>query len=127
MKSNSALATTLVLAGLILAALSALAGFLKKSIAAGILSIVVTTVVGIPKVFPITQRAEYRALFGQSSSLLLQAQLRLNPTLADYNEFAHDIQLLAEYEMNKFPAGGDVAQNTQDLIKDIAASSGTVH
>ena len=127
MKSNSAMATTLVLAGLILAALSALAGFLKKSIAAGILSIVVTTVVGIPKVFPITQRAEYyRALFVQSSSLLLQAQLRLNPTLADYNEFAHDIQVLAEYETNKFPSGGDVAQNTQDLIKEIAASSGTV-
>jgi hypothetical protein len=127
MKSNSGLATTLVLAGLILAALSALAGFLKKSIAAGVLSIVVTTVVGIPKLFPITQRAEYyRALFVQSSSLLLQAQLRLNPTLADYNEFAHDIQVLAEYETNKFPSGGDVAQNTQDLIKEIAASSGTV-
>ncbi|HET9166841.1 MAG TPA: hypothetical protein VFP11_12660, partial [Candidatus Angelobacter sp.] len=118
----------LVLAGLILAALSALAGFLKKSIAAGILSIVVTTVVGIPKLFPITQRAEYyRALFVQSSSLLLQAQLRLNPTLADYNEFAHDTQLLAEYETNKFPGGGDVAQNTQDLMKEIAASTSTVH
>jgi len=128
MKSNSAMATTLVLAGLILAALSALAGFLKKSIAAGILSIVVTTVVGIPKLVPINQRAEYyRALFVQSSNLLLQAQLRLNPTLADYNEFAHDIQLLAEYETDKFPLGGDVAQNTQDLIKEIAASSGTVH
>jgi hypothetical protein len=128
MKSNSAVATTLVLAGIILAALSALAGFLKKSIAAGILSIVVTTVVGIPKLIPITQRAEYyRALFVQSSSLLLQAQLRLNPTLADYNEFAHDIQLLAEYETNKFPSGGDVAQNTQDLIKEIAASTSTVH
>ena len=33
MKSNSAVATTLVLAGIILAALSALAGLLKKSIA----------------------------------------------------------------------------------------------
>jgi hypothetical protein len=33
---------------------------------------------------------------------------------------------LAEYETNKFPSGGDVAQNTQDLIKEIAASSGTV-
>lgn len=127
MKSNTALATTLVLAGIILAALSALAGFLRKSIAAGILSIVVTTVVGIPKLVPITQRAEYyRALFVQSSNLLLQAQLRLNPTLSDYNEFAHDIQVLAEYETNKFPSGGDVAQNTQDLIKEIEASSGTV-
>lgn len=124
MKHNSTLAATLVLAGIALALLAAVAGFLRKSIMAGILSIVVTTVVGIPKLFPINQRADYyRTLFVQSSSLLLQAQLRLNPTLADYNEFAHDIEVLAEYETKTFPSSGDVAQNTQDLMKEIAASS----
>lgn len=128
MNRNSAMAATLVVAGILLAMLSALAGFMRKSIAAGILSILVTTVVGIPRIFPISQRAEYyRALFVQSSSLLMQAQLRLNPTLADYNEFVHDIEVLAEYETNKFPSGGDVAQNTQDLIKEIAAASAPSH
>ncbi|MGC2697593.1 MAG: hypothetical protein WA738_17540 [Candidatus Angelobacter sp.] len=123
MKHYSAMATGLVLAGILMAASAALAGFLRKSIAAGIISILVTAVVGIPKVFPISQRAEYyRALFGQSSTLLVQSQLRLNPTEADYNEFVRDIQVLSEYETDKFPSSGDVAANTENLIKDIAAS-----
>jgi hypothetical protein len=83
-------------------------------------------VVGVPKVIPINQRAEYyRALFGQSSTLLIQSQLRLHPTTADYNEFVNDINVLSDYETNKFPSGGDVAANTESLIKDIAAASVT--
>jgi hypothetical protein len=120
------LATTLLLAGIVLAAASAIAGFMRKSIAAGIVSIIVTCVVGVPKVIPINQRAEYyRALFGQSSTLLIQSQLRLHPTTADYNEFVNDINVLSDYETNKFPSGGDVAANTESLIKDIAAASVT--
>jgi hypothetical protein len=123
MNHYTALATGLVLAGIVLAVMAALAGFLRKSLVAGILSIVVSAVVGVPKAFPITQRAEYyRALFGQSSTLFVQSQLRLNPTEADYNEFVRNIQVLSEYETNKFPSGGDVAENTVNLIKDIAAS-----
>ena len=124
MKHYSALATTLVVAGIFLALVSALAGFLRKSLVAGIISILVSGVVGVPKVLPIIERAEYfRVLFGQSSSLLVQSQLRLHPTTADYNEFVKNINLLTDYETNKFPAGGDVAANTQSLIKDIAASA----
>ena len=126
MNHYGVLATTLLLAGILLAAASAMAGFMRKSIAAGIVSIIVTCVVGVPKVIPINQRAEYyRALFGQSSSLLVQSQLRLHPTTADYNEFVNDINVLSDYETNKFPSGGDVAANTESLIKDIAAASVT--
>jgi uncharacterized membrane-anchored protein len=124
MKRYSALAASLVLAGILLALVAAISGFLRKSIAAGILSIVVSGVVGVPKVFPISQRAEYyRALFGQSSNLLVQSQLRLNPTESDYNEFVRGINTLSDFETNKFPSSGDVAQSTESLIKDIAAST----
>jgi hypothetical protein len=126
MNHYGVLATTLLLAGILLAAASAIAGFMRKSIAAGIVSIIVTCVVGVPRVIPINQRAEYyRALFGQSSSLLVQSQLRLHPTTTDYNEFVSDINVLSDYETNKFPSGGDVAANTESLIKDIAAASVT--
>jgi hypothetical protein len=126
MNHYGALATTLLLAGILLAAASAIAGFMRKSIAAGIVSIIVTCVVGVPKVIPINQRADYyRALFGQSSALLVRAQLRLHPTTIDYNEFVDDINVLSDYETNKFPSGGDVAANTESLIKDIAAASVT--
>jgi hypothetical protein len=124
MKHYSALATSLVLAGILLALVAALAGFLRKSIAAGIVSIIVSGVVGVPKVLPISQRAEYyRVLFGQSSSLLVQSQLRLNPTQDDYNEFVRNINVLSDFETNKFPSGGDVAQNTESLIKEIATTA----
>jgi hypothetical protein len=33
--------------------------------------------------------------------------------------------VLSDYETNKFPSGGDVAANTESLIKDIAAASVT--
>jgi hypothetical protein len=126
MNHYGALATTLLLAGILLAAASAIAGFMRKSIAAGIVSIIVTCVVGVPKVIPINQRADYyRALFGQTSALLVRSQLRLHPTTTDYNEFVDDINVLSDYETNKFPPGGDVAANTESLIKDIAASSVT--
>jgi hypothetical protein len=124
MNHYGVLATTLLLAGIVLAAASAIAGFMRKSIAAGIVSIIVTCVVGVPKVIPINQRAEYyRALFGQSSTLLVRSQLRLHPTITDYNEFVDDINVLSDYETNKFPSGGNVAANTESLIKDIAATS----
>lgn len=103
MNHYGVLATTLLLAGILLAAASAIAGFMRKSIAAGIVSIIVTCVVGVPRVIPINQRAEYyRALFGQSSSLLVQSQLRLHPTAADYNEFVNDINVLSDYETINF-------------------------
>lgn len=111
MDHYSTLATSLVVAGILLSLAGAFAGFLRKAIAAGIISILVTALVGIPKLFPISQRAEYfRALFIQSSSLYVQSQLRLSHTAADYNEFVTDIRVLADYEMNKFPSGGDVAE-----------------
>jgi len=106
MKHYSALATSLFLAGVLLALVAAISGFLRKSIAAGILSIIVSGVVGVPKVLPISQRADYyRALFGQCSSLLVQSQLRLSPTESDYNEFVRGINTLSDFETNKFPSG----------------------
>jgi len=82
-------------------------------------------VVGVPRVIPINQRADITVPCSASSSLLVQSQLRLHPTAADYNEFVNDINVLSDYETNKFPSGGDVAANTESLIKDIAAASVT--
>jgi hypothetical protein len=125
MNQYSTLATSLVLTGFVLGVISALAGLSKKSRVAGVVSILVTIVIGVPKVFPINERAAYyRALFNQSSGLLLQAQLRLNPTVADYNDFVKKIGVLSDYETTKFPAGGDVATNTENMIKEIETSSG---
>lgn len=125
MNQYSTLATYLVIAAIVLGLVSAVAGLGKKSILAGVVSILVTSVVSVPKLFPINERAAYyRALFNQSSALLLQAQLRLKPTVADYNDFARKIGVLSDYETAKFPAGGDVATNTENLIKEIETSNG---
>lgn len=125
MNEYSSLATGLVLAGIVLGVISAIAGLGKKAMLAGVVSILVTGVIGVPKVFPINERASYyRALFNQSSALLLQAQLRLNPTVADYNDFVKKIGVLSDYETNKFPAGGDVATNTENMIKEIETANG---
>jgi hypothetical protein len=125
MNQYSTLATSLVLTGIVLGLVSAVAGLGKKSIVAGVVSILVTGVISVPKVFPINERAAYyRALFNQSSALLLQTQLRLNPTVADYNDFVKKISLLSDYETTKFPAGGDVATNTEIMIKEIETSNG---
>lgn len=124
MNYYSGLATALVLLGIGLGLVAAIAGFMRKAMIAGLVSIVVSCVVGIPKVFPISQRAEYyRVLFGQSSNMLIQSQLLLGPTVADYNQLVTNIRTLSEYETSKFPSAGDVASTTEDLIKDMATSA----
>ena len=119
MQYYTTLSTAILIGGIVLAAATAIASFLRASILAGILSIIVSAMLTVPKLFPISERAEYyRVLFAQSSSLVVQNQLKLHPTIADYNAIARSLQVLSDYEINKFPAG-NISDNTQQLIKDL--------
>src|SRR5205085_8660123 len=90
---------------------------------AGVLSLVVGALVSVPKLIPVSERAEYyRVLSVQSLNLLVESQLQIDTTVDQYNDTVRRLQILFEYEADKYPSNGNTAQVTQDLIRDLQAA-----
>jgi len=123
---NNKLALMFIVSGIVLAFVTSACSFLKFTKVAGILSILAGSLVSVPKVVPVNERAEYyRVLSVQSYNLLLESQLEINPTLDEYNDTVRRLKILLDYEADKYPSSANVAQTTQDLVQDLQAAKTT--
>ena len=117
-------ALAIVIAGMALSVVTALAGFAGWNRAAGVLSIVVAGVIAIPKAIPVNERASYYRILGASSgSVLLDTELKLNMSVDEYAEAVRQLKVLLEYEGTKYPAGGDIGEITRGLLNDLKSSA----
>jgi len=123
---NSKLAVAFIVAGIVLALVTSICSFFGLMKTAGVLSLVVGALVSIPKVIPVNERAEYyRVLSSQSYNLLLESRLQIDTTVDQYNDSVRRLQILFTYETEKYPASGNTAQVTQELIRDLQAAKTT--
>jgi hypothetical protein len=120
-------AITFVFISISLALAASVFGFLRKPVAAGILSLVVAASTGLGKVIPVTDRANYyRALYGQAVTLQIDTNLATKLTVADYNERISKLKTILIYASN-LPPIGDVTPVTTELVKDIHSASDSKH
>jgi hypothetical protein len=108
-----------VIATIVLALLSAIAGFMRKPVAAGVLSLVVIAANGIPKTLPIKDRAIfYQALYGQALTLQVDTSLQEELSVSDFNARATQLTTILLYA-SKAPGIGDASAVTEELIKEV--------
>jgi hypothetical protein len=122
-KSNeyASYAAASVFATIILGLFAAIAGFLKKAVAAGVLSLVVTASAGAAKAFPINDRASYyQTLYGEALSLQVQTKFASEMTVEDYNKYVARLTTILLYA-SKLPGVGDSGPVADELIKTISA------
>src|SRR4029077_1572523 len=105
-----------------LGALSSFLSLSKWPKIAAIASALVVIATGIPKVFPIHDRAVYyRTLTNQSYSLMGSLQIPYQMTAAEYNDGAARLKVLDDYRGTKYPETADIDTTTQDLLKELNA------
>lgn len=115
--TNATKAASIVLAFVIaamgLGALASIAGFLKASMIAGVLSILATATVGANNALPFRDEAStYKYVSAESSALLTQAQLDLQMTEDRYNRYRTQLLKLATYGDSTAVSG-----SAEDLTK----------
>lgn len=111
-----------IAAVLVLGALGSILSIMKKSTAAAIASALVVVASGLPKLFPIHDRAVYyRTLTNQSYSLMGSLQIPFQMTTAEYDDGAARLKVLDDYRGTKYPETANVDTTTQDLLKDLNA------
>jgi len=95
---------------------------LKKSTAAAVASALVVVASGLPKLFPIHQRAAYyRTLTNQSYSLMGSLQIPYQMSAAEYDDGVSRLKVLDDYRATKYPATADVDTTTQELFNQLTA------
>jgi hypothetical protein len=95
---------------------------LKRNTAAAVASALVVVASGIPKLFPIHQRAVYyRTLTNQSYSLIGSLQIPYQMSAAEYDDGVSRLKVLDDYRATKYPETADVDTTTQDLFKELIA------
>ena len=121
-KHASAWEIAMVASAIVLGALSSFLSLSKWPKIAAIASALVVIATGIPKVFPIHNRAVYyRTLTNQSYSLMGTLQIPYQMTAAEYNDGAARLQVLDNYRGTKYPETADIDTTTQDLLKELDA------
>lgn len=115
--TNAAKAASIVLVFVIaamgLGALASIAGFLKASMIAGVLSILATATVGANNALPFRDEAStYKYVSAESSALFTQAQLDLQMTEDRYNRYRTQLLKLATYGDSTAVSG-----SAEDLTK----------
>ena len=94
-KSSSSLYLGLTLGGILLALGSSVAGFLKRSIMAGVLSLCTATVGGMPKALGVDGNVDfYQQLYDGANSLASDIQFDVLVTLRDYNGYVKRLHAL---------------------------------
>jgi hypothetical protein len=90
--------------------------FLRKPVAAGILSLIVAATTGIPRTLPLARRANfYRTLHCQTFALLTETQLIDKITVSGYNSRIRQLTTIFSYEQN-LPAIEDEGAVTQEIL-----------
>jgi hypothetical protein len=110
---------TWAVGSILLALAAAIFGFLRKPVAAGVLSLVVMSSTAMGKAIPIRERATYfQTLYGQAYTLQLDL-LRAKTTmpLDDFNARSKALTQILLYA-SKLPGVGDVGSLTAEIIKD---------
>jgi hypothetical protein len=101
-----------------LALAAAIAGFLRKPVAAGVLSLVVMASTGAAKEIPIRERASYyQTLYGQALTLQLDVAVADTLTKDEFNSYSIPLEKLLLYA-SKLPGVGDVGPLITEIIKD---------
>lgn len=97
-KSSVRLNLGLTLLGSLVALGAAVAGFLKKPILAGVLSLCAGTVSGTPKLMELDQSVEfYQQLYSGANSLASDVRLDLAVTNSDSADYSKRLEVLNEY------------------------------
>jgi hypothetical protein len=110
-------AVSLILLSVLVALAASIAGFMRKPVAAGVLSLVVVASTGVAKAIPVNDRASYyQALYGQALSLQVDTSLAAELTLVEFNSRVDQLKTILLYA-SKLPGTGDVTAVTDELIK----------
>jgi hypothetical protein len=107
-------------AGIGLSLLAALSGFLKKAVAAGILSALAAAGGGISKTYSIEEWADFDAtVLRQMKGLAVEAKLDRTITEADYDSYVQRLKLIAE---KSGPSAVKSRQAAADLVDSLEAA-----
>ncbi len=118
--SSSRLYLGLTLGGILLALGSSLAGFLKKSIIAGVLSLCTGAVGGLPKALGVDGNIDfYQQLYDGANSLASEIQFDVLVTLRDYNGYVKRFQAL---EAHSAPGAAKSREAGAELMNELAAA-----
>ena len=121
-KKSSAWEVFVIVSIVVLGLVGTILSILKKNTAAAIASALVVVASGMPKLFPIHQRAVYyRTLTNQSYSLMGALQIPFEMTGAEYDDGVSRLKVLDEYRATKYPETGDLDGTTQALFNDLNA------
>jgi hypothetical protein len=116
----SSLATGLAFAGVGFALLATISSYISKPKLAGILGIVTTAVIGLPRVYPAEALADfYRSLSTHATTLQTTCTLKVPFTVDDYKSASDQIQLLISTEGTKQPHLGSAGDISEDLAKQL--------
>lgn len=122
-KSAAALALWLVLGAVGCGLASAVFSLLAWNRAAAAASALVVVLGGAPKLFPVQQKADYyQTLTSQSYGLLSSLELPYQMTVTQYDDGVARLKILLDYRTTQFPAAGDVAGTTQQLLRELTAA-----
>jgi hypothetical protein len=122
--SASALALGMVVASLGFGLASAILSIMSWNKAAAVASACVVVAGGIPKVFPIQERAAYYStLANQSYSLRGNLQIPYQMTATEYDDGVAKLRILQDYRATRYPSSRDVQATTQDLLKELTAAA----
>jgi hypothetical protein len=121
-ESASAWEITVIISIVVLGLLGSVLSILKKNTAAAIASALVVVASGMPKLFPIHERAVYyRTLTNQSYSLMGSLQIPYQMTASEYDDGVSRLKVLDDYRATKYPETADVNATTQDLFNELIA------
>ncbi len=121
-KNSSAWEIVVIVSIVVLGLVGTILSILKKNTAAAIASALVVVASGLPKLFPIHQRAVYyRTLTNQSYSLMGTLQIPYQMSAAEYDDGVSRLKVLDEYRATKYPETADLDSTTQDLFKELNA------
>jgi len=121
--SASAWETGLIIAGILFGLTGTILSVFSWNKVAAVASALVVVAGGVPKVFPVHQRAVYyRTLTNQSYSLLGALQIPYQMTGAEYDDGVARLQVLEDYRATKYPEAADVDSATESLFNDLNAA-----
>jgi hypothetical protein len=121
-KNASAWEIFVILSIVALGLVGTILSILKKNTAAAIASALVVVASGMPKLFPVHQRAVYyRTLTNQSYSLMGSLQIPFQMSAAEYDDGVSRLKVLDDYRATKYPETADLDTTTQDLFKELNA------
>jgi len=119
-----AIVLTFVIAAIALGLSASIAGFVKLSTAAGVLSILATTAVGANNALPFRQEANnYKYVAAEAGALLTRARLDLQMTQDSYTSYLNKLTTLATYGDGTSVAGSE--NDLEKLLQELHATPGS--